>query len=188
MLPGRLFTDCHSQYRAMPQATVETFFVVHNCIRRAKCAFVVTHFSSLHLWCSVRFIPPALRYILHFDILQGRFYPHDCAFLGLLLLVFDWERDLFGLEELILIRICSGRFSFVMMNRGNCECLIKKNIAMMSRCEAAEWVGESLGTGLDPSIPIISLHPLSVSQPWWYIYIRKWYHFVHDHTLLLQRL
>ena len=29
----------------------------------------------------------------------------------------------------------------------------------MSRCEAAEWVGESLGTGLDPSIPIISLHP-----------------------------
>ena len=31
----------------------------------------------------------------------------------------------------------------------------------MSRCEAAEWVGESLGTGLDPSIPIISLHPPS---------------------------
>ena len=107
MLPGRLFTDCHSQYRAMPQATVETFFVVHNCIRRAKCAFVVTHFSSLHLWCSVPFIPPALRYILHFDILQGRFYPHDCAFLGLLLLVFDCfgERDLFGFSSIWIGRV-----------------------------------------------------------------------------------
>ena len=35
----------------------------------------------------------------------------------------------------------------------------EKNIAIVIRCEAVEWVGESLGTGLDPSIPIISLDP-----------------------------
>ena len=31
---------------------------------------------------------------------------------------------------------------------------------MMSRCESAECLAESLGTGLDPPIPIISLFPL----------------------------
>ena len=130
MLPGRLFTDCHSQYRAMPQATVETFFVVHNCIRRAKCAFVVTHFSFLHLWCSVRFIPPALRYILNFDIVQGRFYPHDCAGPATPCI---WLRarslwGAFGLEELILIRICSGRFSFVTIQQRKLNVKLRKTL------------------------------------------------------------